>query len=90
MNYARNTYNGNAKPRKLFTLCVSQEAEERKAFAANYIKEIAHTVLLTERKKKKLDEILPELFAEMVEKAMADLEDLDSCMKGSLEKIKQK
>ena len=46
--------------------------------------------MLTERKKKKLDEILPELFAEMVEKALADLADLDSCMKGSLEKIKQK
>ena len=90
MKYARNTYNSNAKPRKSFTLCVSQEAEERKAFAANYIKEIAHTVMLTERKKKKLDEILPELFAEMVEKALADLADLDSCMKGSLEKIKQK
>lgn len=67
-----------------------KEAEERKAFAANYIREIAHTVMLTERKKKKLDEILPELFAEMVEKALADLADLDSCMKGSLEKIKQK
>ena len=54
------------------------------------MKEIAHTAILTERKKKKLDEILPELFAEMVQKALVDLADLNSCMKGSLEKIKHK
>ncbi|XP_068694422.1 leucine-rich repeat-containing protein 49-like [Montipora foliosa] len=68
----------------------NKEAEERRSFAVNYMKEIAHTAILTERKKKKLDEILPELFAEMVQKALVGLADLNSCMKGSLEKIKHK
>lgn len=54
------------------------------------MKEIAHTAMLTERKKKKLDEILPELFCKMVQTAVVDLVDLDNFMKNSFEKIKQK
>jgi len=68
----------------------SQEAEERKTFAVNYMKEIAHTAMLTERKKKKLDEILPELFTKMVQTALLDMSDLDNFMRSSFEKIKQK
>ena len=56
----------------------------------NYMKEIAHTAMLTERKKKKLDEILPELFSKMVQTAVEDLADLDNFMRSSFEKIKQK
>lgn len=69
---------------------VSQEAEERKTFAVNYMKEIAHTAMLTERKKKKLDEILPDLFSKTVQTAVLDLENLDAFMRSSFEKIKQK
>lgn len=56
----------------------------------NYMKEIAHTAMLNERKKKKVDEILPELFCKMVQTAVVDLVDLDNFMKNSFEKIKQK
>lgn len=69
---------------------VSQEAEERKTFAVNYMKEIAHTAMLTERKKKKLDEILPDLFSKMIQTAVLDLGNLDAFMRSSFEKIKQK
>lgn len=68
----------------------SQEAEERKTFAVNYMKEIAHTAMLTERKKKKLDEILPDLFSKMIQTAVLDLGNLDAFMRSSFEKIKQK
>lgn len=68
----------------------NQEAEERGKFAVNYMKEIAHTAILTERKKKKLDEILPELFCQMVQTAVVDLADLDKFMRNSFEKLKQK
>lgn len=67
-----------------------KEAEERGKFAVNYMKEIAHTAILTERKKKKLDEILPELFCQMVQTAVVDLADLDKFMRNSFEKLKQK
>ena len=67
-----------------------KEAEERGTFAVNYMKEIAHTAILTERKKKKLDEILPELFCQMVQTAVVDLADLDKFMRNSFEKLKQK
>ena len=67
-----------------------QDAEDRRTFAVNYMKEIAHTAMLTERKKKKLDEILPELFSKMVQTAVEDLADLDNFMRSSFEKIRQK
>ena len=54
------------------------------------MKEIAHTAILTERKKKKLDEILPELFCQMVQTAVVDLADLDKFMRNSFEQLKQK
>ena len=41
------------------------------------MKEITHTAILTALKKKKVDEILPELFCEMVQTAVVDLADLD-------------
>ena len=69
---------------------VSQEADERRTFAVNYMKEIAHTAILTERKKKKLNEILPEVFCKMVHSAVTDLNDLDTFMKNSFERIKNK
>lgn len=56
----------------------------------NYMKEIAHTAILTERKKKKLNEILPGLFSKMVETALTDLNDLDTFMKSNFERIKSK
>lgn len=56
----------------------------------NYMKEIAHTAILTERKKKKLNEILPEVFCKMVHSAVTDLNDLDTFMKNSFERIKNK
>ncbi|KAL9986928.1 hypothetical protein ACROYT_G001144 [Oculina patagonica] len=68
----------------------SQEAEERRTFAVNYMKEIAHTAILNERKKKKLNEILPGLFSKMVQTAVTDLNDLDTFMKKSFEKVKNK
>ena len=71
-------------------IIVSQEAEERRTFAVNYMKEIAHTAILTERKKKKLNEILPEVFCKMVHSAVIDLNDLDTFMKNSFERIKNK
>lgn len=67
-----------------------QEADERRTFAVNYMKEIAHTAILTERKKKKLNEILPEVFCKMVHSAVTDLNDLDTFMKNSFERIKNK
>ena len=54
------------------------------------MKEIAHTAILTERKKKKLNEILPDLFSKMIHTAVLELADLDNFMKNSFEKIKQK
>lgn len=54
------------------------------------MKEITHTAILTERKKKKLNEILPGLFSKMVETALTDLNDLDTFMKSNFERIKSK
>lgn len=54
------------------------------------MKEIAHTAILAERKKKKLNEILPELFSKMVHTAVTDLNDMDTFMKNSFERIKNK
>ena len=71
-------------------MSASQEADERQTFAVNYMKEIAHTAILTERKKKKLNEILPEVFCKMVLSAVTDLNDLDTFMKNSFERIKNK
>lgn len=71
-------------------LSVSQEAEERRTFAVNYMKEIANTAILAERKKKKLNEILPGIFCKMVHSAVTDLNDLDTFMKNSFERIKNK
>lgn len=68
----------------------SQEAEERRSFAVNYMKEIAHTAILTDRKKKKLNEILPGLLSNMVERALTDLNDLDNFMKNGFEEVKSK
>ena len=56
----------------------------------NYMKEIAHTAILTERKKKKVNEILPGLLSKMVQTAVTDLNDLDTFMKNSFERIKHK
>ena len=53
------------------------------------MKEITHTAILTALKKKKVDEILPELFCEMVQTAVVDLADLDKFMKNGFEKLKQ-
>lgn len=75
---------------KLIVVSVSQEAEERRTFAVNYMKEISHTAILTERKKKKLNEILPGIFCKMVHSAVTDLNDLDAFMKNSFERIKNK
>lgn len=67
-----------------------QEAEERRTFAVNYMKEIAHTAILADRKKKKLNEIFPGLLSNMVERALADLTDLDTFMKSGYEEVKSK
>jgi len=67
-----------------------QEEEERRTFAVNYMKEIANTAILAERKKKKLNEILPGIFCKMVRSAVTDLNDLDTFMKNSFERIKNK
>ena len=75
---------------KLISVSVSQEVEERRTFAVNYMKEIANTAILTERKKKKLNEMLPGIFCKMVHSAVTDLNDLDTFMKNSFEKIKNK
>lgn len=56
----------------------------------NYMKEIANTAILAERKKKKLNEILPGIFCKMVHSAVTDLNDLDTFMKDSFERIKNK
>ena len=74
----------------IIVVSFSQEADERRTFAVNYMKEIAHTAILTERKKKKLNEILPEVFCKMVHSAVTDLNDLDTFMKNSFERIKNK
>ena len=74
----------------IIVVSVSQEAGERRKFAVNYMKEIAHTAILIERKKKKLNEILPEVFCKMVHSAVTDLNDLDAFMKDSFERIKNK
>lgn len=54
------------------------------------MKEIAHTAILTDRKKKKLNEILPGLLSNMVERALTDLNDLDNFMKNGFEEVKSK
>ena len=51
------------------------------------MKEIAHTAILTDRKRKKLNEMLTELFSEMVRTAIIELKDLDAFMKWSFERL---
>ena len=67
-----------------------QEKEFKRNFADNYIKEIAYDSAMVDRKKKKLEEIWPSIFGEMVQKALFDMRDLDSFMQNSLEKIRLK
>ncbi|XP_031566917.1 leucine-rich repeat-containing protein 49-like [Actinia tenebrosa] len=66
-----------------------EEADARKAFAHNYMKEIVNETLIIEQKRKRLDKILPTLFNELVEEAFDDVVNMDSQMVQSLEKIKQ-
>ncbi|XP_048583494.1 leucine-rich repeat-containing protein 49 isoform X2 [Nematostella vectensis] len=68
----------------------AEETESRKTFAENYIKEITQNSILVDRKQKRLDTILPNLFSELIQKAVIDLNDRDKCMERAFDSIRQR
>lgn len=66
------------------------EHEFRHRFSKNYVKEITQTAILIDGRKKKLQKVWPTLFSELVQKAVADMSDMDTLMKTSFERIRQK